>query len=57
MKTTYFEEEVLLKRPQLQRGVNKVVINPMATEVQSDGRIPLLKLYQKWADSIKGYHP
>lgn len=41
MKTiTYFEEEVLPKRPQLQREwCQRVVVNPIATEVQSDGRI------------------
>ena len=38
--TTYFEEEVLPKRPQIQREwCERVVANPMATEVQSDGRI------------------
>jgi hypothetical protein len=38
--TTYFEEEVLPKRPQIQReGCQRVVANPMATEVQPDARI------------------
>lgn len=38
--TTYFEEEVLPKRPQLQREwCQRVVANSIATEVQPDGRI------------------
>jgi len=38
--TTYFEEEVLQKRPQLQREwCERVIANPIATEVQPDRRI------------------
>lgn len=38
--TTYFEEEVLPKRPQIQREwCQRVVVNPIATEVQPDARI------------------
>lgn len=38
--TTYFEEEVLQKRPQLQREwCERVIANPVATEVQPDSRI------------------
>ena len=38
--TSYFEEEVLPKRPEIQREwCERVVANPMAQEVQPDGRI------------------
>ena len=41
MKTTrYFEEQVLRKRPYLRREwCQRVVANPLRTEIQLDGRI------------------
>ena len=41
MKTTiYFEQDVLPKRPELQREwCERVIANPIAKEVQPDGRI------------------
>lgn len=41
MKTTrYFQEQVLRKRPYIkQEWCEKIVQNPLAREVQSDGRI------------------
>lgn len=38
--TTYFEEEVIAKRPEIQREwCERVVANSLETEVQPDGRI------------------